>query len=125
MHTLFLFVVVPVYHSLKLVSSTSFVFCSFHLVFLTHRILTHLLITVSTNSRSLPVRDPTLQLPKRILLGSTSFLNLRTRRVKCKHLCSFFTTPGRRCSAPLRMRRPDSCPLITVSRSRNDAPLRG
>uniref|UniRef100_A0A0A9FHW0 Uncharacterized protein n=1 Tax=Arundo donax TaxID=35708 RepID=A0A0A9FHW0_ARUDO len=56
---LFLFVVIPMYHSLKPVSSTSFVFCPFHLVSWTHRILTRFLTAASTNSRTLPVRDPT------------------------------------------------------------------
>jgi hypothetical protein len=79
---------------------------------------------VSTTSRSLPVSDPTFQIPTRTLLGSTSFLTLRFRRVQCEHPCSFFTTPGRRYSASLRMRRPDPCSLNTVSRSRYGAPPR-
>jgi hypothetical protein len=80
---------------------------------------------VSTTSRSLPVNDPTFQVPTRTLLGLASFLTLRIRRVKCKDTCSFFTTPGRRCSASLRMRRPDPCSLNTVSRSRYGTPPRG
>uniref|UniRef100_A0A0A9CA98 Glycerol-3-phosphate acyltransferase n=1 Tax=Arundo donax TaxID=35708 RepID=A0A0A9CA98_ARUDO len=46
MPTLFLFIVVPVYHSLKPVSSTSFAFCPFHLISWTHRILTRLLTSL-------------------------------------------------------------------------------
>jgi hypothetical protein len=80
---------------------------------------------VSTTSRSLPVSDPTLQVPTRTLLDSASFLTLCIRRVKCEDSCSFFTTPGRRCSASLRMRRPDPYSLNTVSRSRYDVPPRG
>src|SRR5664279_2160311 len=121
MPTPFLFEVVPVYHSLKPVSSTSFAFCPFHLVSWTHRMSTRLLTAVSTNSSNLPVRDPAFQLPKWILLGPANFLTLHTRRVKCEDPCSFSTTPGRRCSAPLKMRRPDPCSLITVSRSNNIA----
>jgi hypothetical protein len=68
--------------------------------------------------------DPTFQVPTRTLLGSTSFLTLCIRQVKCEDTCSFFTTPGRRCSVSLRMRRPDPCSLNTVSRSRYDAPPR-
>lgn len=62
-----LFVVVPVYHSLKPESSNSFALCACHLVSWTHRISTPLLTHVY----------PTFQLPKRILLGSAIFLNLR------------------------------------------------
>jgi hypothetical protein len=80
---------------------------------------------VSTTSQSLPVSDPTFQVPTRTLLGLASFLTLRIRRVKYEGPCSFFTTPGRRCSASLRMRRPDSCSFNTVSRSRYGAPPRG
>jgi len=76
---------------------------------------------VLTNSLNLLVSDPTFQLPKQILFGSTSFFTLRTRRLRCEDLCSFFTTPGRRCSAPLRKRRPDPCPLDTMPRSRHGA----
>ncbi|PVH37301.1 hypothetical protein PAHAL_6G284000 [Panicum hallii] len=111
MPTPFLPEVVPVYQSLKLEPSTSFAFWPFHLV--------------SCTSLNLPVRDPTFQLPRRILVGSASFLTLRTRREKCEDPCSFFTTPGRRCSAPQRLRRPDPCSLIIVPGSRYDAPLRG
>jgi hypothetical protein len=113
-----------VYQSLKPVFSTSFALWPFYLVFWTHRIFTHLLITTSTSSRNLPVRDPTFQLSIRILVGLASFLTLRTRRGKCENPCSFFTTPGRRCSAPLRW-WPDPCSLIIVPRSRYDAPLGG
>ena len=113
----FLFEVVPVYQSLKPVLSTSFAFYPFHLVSWTHKIFTRLLTAVSTNSLNLPVRDPTFQLTKRILVGSTSFLTLRTRRGRCEDPCSFCTTPGRRCGEPLRMRRPDPCSLDTVPRS--------
>ena len=119
--TLFLFEVVPVYQSLKPVLSTSFAFCPFHLVSWTHKIFTRLLTAVSTNSLNLPVRDPTFQLPKRILDDSTSFLTLRTRRGRCEDPCSFGTTPGHRCGTPLRMRRPDPCSLDTVPRSRHGA----
>jgi hypothetical protein len=80
---------------------------------------------VSTTSQSLPVSDPTFQVPTRTLLGSASFLTLRIRQVKCEDPGSFFTTPGRRCSASLRMQRPDHCSLNTVSRSRYSAPPRG
>jgi hypothetical protein len=94
---------------------------------------------VSITSRSLPVSDPTFQVPTRTLLvsasfvtlriphptGSASFLTLRIRRVKCEGSCSFFTTPEQRCSASLWMRRPDPYSLNTVSRSRYDAPPRG
>jgi hypothetical protein len=80
---------------------------------------------VSTISQSLPVSDPTFQVPTRTLLGSASFRTLRIRRVKCEDPYSFFTTPGRRCSVSLRMRRPDPCSLNTVSRSRYGAPPRG
>ena len=90
-----------------------------------HRIFTHLLIAASTSSCNLPVRHPTFQLPIRILVCSANFVTLRTRRRKCEDPCSFFTTPGRRCSAPLRLRRPDLCSLIIVPRSRYDAPLGG
>jgi hypothetical protein len=80
---------------------------------------------VSTTSQSLPVSDPTFQVPTRILLGLASFLTLRIRRVKCEDPCSFFTTPERRCSTSLRMRRPDPCSLHTISKSRYGAPPRG
>jgi hypothetical protein len=80
---------------------------------------------VSTTSRSLPVSDPTFQVPTRTLLGSVSFLTLHICRVKCKDHCSFFTTPERRRSASLRMRRPDPYSLNTVSRSRYGVPPRG
>jgi hypothetical protein len=80
---------------------------------------------VSTTSQSLPVSNPTFQVPTRTLLGSASFLTLRIRQVKCEDPCLFFTTPGRRCSASLRMRRPDPYSLNTVSRSRYGAPSRG
>jgi hypothetical protein len=80
---------------------------------------------VSTISRSLPVSNSTFQVPTRTLLGSASFLTLCIRRVKCEDPYSFFTTPGRRCSVSLRMRRPDPCSLNTVSRSRYDTPPRG
>jgi hypothetical protein len=79
---------------------------------------------VSTTSRSLPVSDPTFQVPTRTLLGSASFFTIRIRRVKCENPCSFFTTSGRRCSASLRMRRPDPCSFYTVSRSRYGTPPR-
>ena len=88
-----------------------------------HGIFTSLLIAASTSSRNLSIRDPTFQLPIWIVVGSANFLTLRTRREKCKDLCSFFTTPGRRCSAPLGLRRPDPCSLFIVTRSRYDAPL--
>src|SRR6185503_20273562 len=55
---------------------------------------TRLLIATSTSSRNLPVRDPTFQLPIRILIGSASFLTLRTRREKCEDPCSFLLHPG-------------------------------
>jgi hypothetical protein len=80
---------------------------------------------VLTTSRSLPVSDPTFQVPIRTLLGSDSFLTLHIRRVKCEDPCSFFTTPERRCSTSLRMRRPDPYSFNTVSRLRYGAPLRG
>jgi hypothetical protein len=67
------------------------------------RIFIRRLIMVSTTSRSLPVSDHTFQVPTLILLGSASFLTLRTRRVKYEDPYSFFTTPERRCSVPLRM----------------------
>ncbi|GER54011.1 transcription factor PIF3 [Striga asiatica] len=102
MPTPFLLDEAPVNQSLKPVSSTSFAFCPFHFVSWTHRILTCLLVAASTSSRSLPVRDPTFQLPIRTLVGLTSFFALRTRRERCEDPCSFSTTPGRRCSAPLR-----------------------
>ncbi|PVH36607.1 hypothetical protein PAHAL_6G120700 [Panicum hallii] len=125
MPTPFLPEVVPVYQSLKPEPSTSFAFWPFHLVSCTNRIFTRLLIATSTSSLNLPVRDPTFQLPRRILVGSASFLTLRTCREKCEDPCSFFTTPGHRCSAPQRLRRPDPCSLIIVSGSRYNAPLRG
>jgi hypothetical protein len=125
MPTPFLPDVVPVYQSLKPVSFTPFAFWLFHLVSWTHRIFTRLLIVASTSSLSLPVRDPTFQLPRRILVGSASFLTLCTRRGKCEDPCSFFTTPGRRCSAPLRLRRSDPYSFFIVPGSRYDAPLRG
>jgi hypothetical protein len=50
---------------------------------------------------------------------------LHIHRVKCEDHCSFFTTPGWRCSVSLMMRRPDPCSLNTISRSRYSAPLRG
>ncbi|PVH47215.1 hypothetical protein PAHAL_4G005500 [Panicum hallii] len=125
MPTPFLPEVIPVYQSLKPEPSTSFTFWPFHLVSCTHRIFTRLLITTSTSSLNLTVRDPTFQLPKRILVSSTSFLILRTRRERCEDACSFFTTPGRRCSAPQRLRQPDPCSLIIVPGSRYDAPLSG
>jgi hypothetical protein len=77
---------------------------------------------VLTTSRSLLVSDPTFQVPTRTLLASASFLTLSICRVKYEDPCSFFITPGRRCSASLRMRRPDPCSLNTVSRSRYNAP---
>jgi hypothetical protein len=80
---------------------------------------------ISTTSQSLPVSDPTFQIPTHTLLDSASFLTLRIRRVKCENSCSFFTTPGRRCSASLRMRRLNPYSLNTVSRSRYSAPPRG
>jgi hypothetical protein len=89
------------------------------------KIFTRRLIMVSTTSRSLPVSDPTFQVPTCTLLGSASLLTIRIRRVKCKDTCSFFTTPVRRCSASLMMRRSDPCSLNTVSRSKYDAPPRG
>jgi hypothetical protein len=46
--TLFLFAVVPVYKSLKLVLLPSFVLRSFHLVSWTHKIFTCLLVVVSS-----------------------------------------------------------------------------
>ena len=116
-HTPFLFEVIPMYQSLKPVLSTSFSFCPFHLVSWTHKIFTCLLIVVFTNSLNLPVRDHTFQLSKRILVGLTSFLTLRIRRGRCEDPCSFYTTPGCRCGAPLRMRWPDPCSLDTISRS--------
>ena len=123
--TPFLFATVPVYQSLKPVLSTSFAFWPFHLVSWTHNIFTRLLVVVSTNSLNLPVSDPTFQLPKRILVGSTSFLTLHTRRLRCEDPCSFFTTPGHWCSAPLRKRWPDPCSLDTMPRSRHGASPRG
>ena len=57
----FLFEVIPVYQSLKLILYTSFAFCLFHLVFWTHKIFTRLLTAMSTNSLNLSVRDPTFQ----------------------------------------------------------------
>jgi hypothetical protein len=80
---------------------------------------------VLTTSRSLLVSDPTFQVPTRTLLGSPSLLTLRICRVKCEDPCIFFTTPGRRCSTSLRMRRSNPYSLNTVSRSRYDAPPRG
>jgi hypothetical protein len=80
---------------------------------------------VSTNSRSLPVSDPTFQVPTCALLGSASILTLHICRVKCEDPCSFFTTPGRGCSVSLRMRRPDPYSLNTISRSRYGTPPRG
>ena len=75
-----------------------------------------------TNSRNLPARDPTFELPKRILLGLASFLTLHICQVKCEDPCSYFITPGHRCSVPLRMRWPYPCPPITVSISTYDSP---
>jgi hypothetical protein len=123
--TSFLVDVFPVYQSLKPVSSTSFACCPFHFVSWTQRIFTRRLIMISTNSLSLPVSDPIFQVPTYILLGSTSFLTLRIRRVKYKDTCSFFTTLGRRCSASIRMRWPDLYSLNTVSRSTYAASSRG
>jgi hypothetical protein len=80
---------------------------------------------VSTTSRSLPISDPTFRVPTRTLLGSTSVLTLRIHHVKCEDPFSFFTTPGRRCSASLRMRWSDPFSLNTVSRSRYGMPPRG
>jgi hypothetical protein len=80
---------------------------------------------VSTTFQSLLVSDPTFQVPIRTLLGSVSFLTLHIRQVKCEDTYSFFTTPGRWCSASLRMRWPDPCSLNTISRSRYGAPPRG
>jgi hypothetical protein len=80
---------------------------------------------VSTTSRSLPVGDPIFKLPTRTLLDSASLLTLHICRVKCENSCLFFTTPLRRCSASLRIRRSDPCPLNTVFRSRYGAPSRG
>jgi hypothetical protein len=80
---------------------------------------------VSTTSRSLPVSDPTFQVPTHTLLGSASFLTLHIRRVKYEDPCAFFTTFERRCSTSLRMWWPNPCSLNTVSRSRYDAPPRG
>jgi hypothetical protein len=89
------------------------------------RIFTRLLTAASTTSLNLPVKDPTFQLPRRILVGPTSFLTLHARRGKCEDPCSLFTTPGRRCSAPLRLQLPDPCSLIIVPGSRYDASPRG
>jgi hypothetical protein len=89
------------------------------------RIFTHRLIIVSTTFQSLPVSDHTFQIPTHTILGSASFLTLRIRRVKCEDPYSFFTTPGRRCSTSLRMRRPDPCSFNTVYRLRYGASLRG
>jgi hypothetical protein len=127
MSTPFLVDVFYVYQSLKPVSSTSFAFCPFHFASWTQRIFTRRLIMISTtsrSSRSLPVNDTTFQVPTRTLLGSATFLTLCIRRVKCEDPCSFFTTPGRRCNASLRMRRPDPYSLNTVSRSRYGVPPR-
>jgi hypothetical protein len=65
------------------------------------------------------------QVSTHTLIGSASFLILHIRRVKCEDPCTFFITPGRRCSASLRMRRRDPCSLNTVSRSRYGASPRG
>jgi hypothetical protein len=125
MHTPFLVNVFPVYQNLKLVSSTSFTFYPFHFVSWTQIIFTRCLIMVSTTSQSLPISDPTFQVPTRTLLGSASFLTLRIRQVKCEDTCSFFITPVRWCSTSLRIRWPDPCSLNTVYRSRYGAPSRG
>jgi hypothetical protein len=125
MPTPFLFVIVFVYQSLKPVSSTSFAFCPFHFFSWTQRIFTRWLIIVLTISRSLPVSDPTFQVPTRNLLGSANFLTVRIRRVKCEDPCSFFITPGWRCSASVRVWRPDPCSFNTVSRSRYSVSPRG
>jgi hypothetical protein len=85
-----------VYHNLKYVFSTSLACWPVHLVSLTHKILTRLLIALSTNFLNLSIKDVAFQLPKRILLSPTSFLAPRTRQVKCEDPCSFDTTSGRR-----------------------------
>jgi hypothetical protein len=64
MPTLFLFCLFPAYHGLNLVFSTSLSFWPVYLVSWAHKIFTRLLITVSTNSLNLSVKDPTFQLPK-------------------------------------------------------------
>jgi hypothetical protein len=125
MSTPFLFAVVSVYQSLKPVSFNSFAFCPFHFVSWTQRIFIRHLIIVSTISQSISVSDLTFEVPTRNLLGSVSFLTLRIRRVKCEDTCSFFTTPGRRYSASLRMRWPDPYSFNTVSRSRYDTSSMG
>jgi hypothetical protein len=81
MPTPFLLRSFSVYYNLKSVFSTSLAFWHVHLVFWTHKIFTRLLIAVSTNSLSLPVKNTAFQLPKQILLSPTSFLAPRTRRV--------------------------------------------
>jgi hypothetical protein len=80
---------------------------------------------VLTTSRNVPISDPTFQITTRTILGLASFLTICIRRVKCEDPYSFFTTPIRRYSASLRMRRPDPCSLNTVFRLRYDVPPRG
>jgi hypothetical protein len=80
---------------------------------------------VSTTSQNLPISDPTFQVPTHTLLGSASLLIIHIRRVKCEDPYSCFTTFRRRCSASLRMRRPNPCSFNTVSRSKYGAPPRG
>ena len=58
------------------------------------RIFTHLLIATSTSSRNLPVRDPTFQLPIRILVGSASFLTFAPVEGSAKTLAHLSLHPG-------------------------------
>jgi hypothetical protein len=114
MPTSFIFRSFFVYRSLKPMLSTSLAICLIHLVFWMHKIFTCFLITVSTNSLNLSVKDLIFQLPKWILFFLTSFFSPRTHWVKCEDTCSFGIISGHRCSTPLMRWQPDPLSLIII-----------
>jgi hypothetical protein len=116
MSTSFIFRSFFVYRSLKPVLSISLAFCLIHLVFWMYKIFTYFLITVSTNSLNLSVKDLIFQLSKWILLFLTSFFAPRTHWVKCKDTYSFGFISGHRCNTLLRRWRPDPLSLIIIFR---------
>jgi hypothetical protein len=112
----------PMY--LKPVFSTSLIVYHVHLVSWTHEIFIYLLIVISTNSLSLPVKGHTFQLPKWIIFSLTRFLVPRTRRVKWEDSCLFDTTFGRWCSTSLKWWRSGPRSFIIISGSRYDTPTK-
>jgi hypothetical protein len=116
MTTSFLVDAFPVYQSLEagifhLLCLLPLPFCLLNVKNI-HTSPNHDIDYLSKLTRKRPYISGTYTHPTRLI-----FLILHIRRVKCEDACSFFTTPGRRCSASLRMRRSDPCSLNTVSRS--------